>query len=97
MKQEDRVNFRFGEKRNVIIRVASCNRQPFEVFNAKYVLRAGFVVESSGECEIQQTDDSVVLLSVLVQPQAKNTTYTLEFTYEIPPEILKHVVKIGTF
>lgn len=97
MMQEDRVNFRLGEKRNVVIRITGCNRQPFEVTSAKYVLGLGSKIEDSGECNIQQVEDSAVLLSAVIQPQAKNAIYTMEFTYEIPPEILKHVVKIGVF
>lgn len=29
-----------------------------------------------------------------IQPMIKGGSYTLEFTYEIPPEILKHEVRI---
>lgn len=97
MMQGDKVSFRLGEKKRIIIRVTGCNGQPFEITSAKYVLSLGKVVEVSGECDIIQIDDSVVLLSAVIQPQAKNSVYTMEFTYEIPPEILKHVVKVGVY
>ena len=85
----DRVNFEFGEKKYVCISVRSTNRKPFDVTTAKYILRNGDQIEKSGECEISKRDDQETILSALIQPMIKGATYTLEYTYEIPPEILK--------
>ena len=45
--------------------------------------------ENLGTCEIMQKSDTETVLSALIQPMIKGGSYTLEFTYEIPPEILK--------
>ena len=44
--------------------------------------------------KIEQKSDSEVVLSVVIQPQRKGATYTLDFTYEIPPEILITRVRV---
>ena len=93
----DQVRMQLGERRRICISVTSCNRQPFEVTSAKYVLRVGSDTETSGECELEQKSDSEVILSVVIQPQRKNTIYTLEYTYEIPPEILIHDVSVSVY
>ena len=90
----DRVNFELGEKKYVCISVQSTNRKPFDVTTAKYILRNGDQIEKSGECEISKRDDQETILSALIQPMIKGATYTLEYTYEIPPEILKHEVRV---
>lgn len=90
----DRVNFEFGEKKYVCISVRSTNRKPFDVTTAKYILRNGDQIEKSGECEISKRDDQETILSALIQPMIKGATYTLEYTYEIPPEILKYEVRV---
>lgn len=89
------VRFKLGEKKNVTIRVQSCDRREFKIAQAKYVLKKGMEIEESGMCEIVQEKAERVTLTALIQPKAKNTTYTLEFTYEIPPEILKYEIQIG--
>lgn len=89
------VRFRLGEKKYVAIRVQSCDRRTFEVTQAKYILKKGMEIEESGICEIYQDRKDSVQLSALIQPQAKNTQYILEFTYEIPPEILKYAIQVG--
>ena len=38
--------------------------------------------------------DKETILSALIQPMIKGATYILEYTYEIPPEIIKHVVRV---
>lgn len=88
------VRFQLGEKKYVAIRVWSCDKRGFEVVRAKYTLKKGMEIEESGTCEIYQDREDSVQLSALIQPQAKNALYTLEFTYEIPPEILKYVLQI---
>lgn len=88
------VRFKLGEKKYVAIRVQSCDRKAFEITQAKYILKKGIEAEASGICEIYQDREDSVQLSALIQPQAKNAQYTLEFTYEIPPEILKHVIQV---
>lgn len=88
------VRFRLGEKKYVAIRVQSCNKRAFEITNATYTLKKGSETETSGICEIYQERGDSAQLSALIQPQAKNTQYILEFTYEIPPEILKHAIQV---
>lgn len=90
----DRVKFELGEKKYVCIGVQSTNRKPFDVVSAKYVLRNGDQEETKGDCIIEQKNDTVTILSALIQPMIKGATYTLEYTYEIPPEILKYEVKV---
>lgn len=90
----DRVSFELGEKKYVCISVRSTNGKPFDVTSAKYILRNGDQQEESGECDINQKSDTETILSALIQPMIKGATYTLEYTYEIPPEILKHEVRV---
>ena len=90
----DRVRFRLGEKKYVMIEVRSCNNQPFEVTKATYRLRCGLAEEASGDCEISQVDGQTVILMALIQPQAKGAVYELEISYQIPPEILIYPVLI---
>lgn len=91
----ERIRIQLGEKRRICISVTSCNHQAFEVTSAKYALRIGSETDESGECEIEQKSDSEVILSAIIQPKRKGTTYTLEYTYEIPPEILIHNVRVS--
>ena len=91
----DRVVFELGEKKYVCISVQStCPNRPFDVTSAKYVLRNGDQEENKGDCIIEKKSDSETILSTLIQPMIKGGSYTLEYTYEIPPEILKYEVKV---
>ena len=90
----ERVEFKLGEKKRVCIRITSTTGQEFEVTSAKYLLLAG---EDSGVCEINQKSDNEVILTAIVQPQRNNTIYRLEYTYEIPPEILKCDILISVY
>ena len=90
----EKVNFEFGEKKYVCISVRSTCKNPFDVTSAKFILRNGDQTEVSGECEISKRNDLETVLSALIQPAIKGATYTLEFTYDIPPEILKHEVRV---
>ena len=90
----EKAKFELGEKKYVCISVQSTNGQPFDVTSAKYILRNGDQIEKSGECEISKRKDKETILSALIQPMIKGATYTLEYTYEIPPEILKHEVRV---
>lgn len=90
----ERVTFELGEKKYVCISVTSTCGRPFDVASAKYVLMKGKETEASGQCEITKKNDTETVLSALIQPMAKNATYTLEYNYEIPPEILIHEVRV---
>ena len=90
----EKVGFELGEKKYVCISVRSTNGKPFDVTSAKYVLRNGDQEENLGTCEIMQKSDTETVLSALIQPMIKGGSYTLEFTYEIRPEILKHELRI---
>ena len=90
----DRATFELGAKKYVCIIVRSTNRTPFDVTSAKYSLRNGDQIEASGSCEIDKRNDQETVLSALIQPMIKGATYTLEYNYEIPPEILIHEVKV---
>ena len=91
----DKVVFELGEKKYVCISVRStCRNRPFDVISAKYSLRNGDQIEESGSCEIDKRNDQETVLSALIQPMIKGATYTLEYNYEIPPEILIHEVKV---
>ena len=94
MGYTERVTFELGEKKYVCISVRSTCKKPFDVTSAKYILKNGDQKEASGDCEISKRNDQETVLSALVQPMIKGATYTLEYTYEIPPEILIHEVKV---
>ncbi len=90
----ERIDFELGERKYVCISVKSTCKKPFDVTSAKYELKKGDDTEDSGDCEITHKSDTETVLSALIQPMAKGATYILEYTYEIPPEILKTEVKI---
>lgn len=90
----EKVRFILGERKYVCIQVRSLCRQAFEIASAKYVLRLGDRVEDSGECLIASKSDSESILSALISPQVKGASYVLEYTYMIPPEILKHEIRV---
>lgn len=90
----EKAEFWLGEKKYVCISVRSTNKKPFDVTSAKYSLRNGDQIEASGSCEIDKRNDQETVLSALIQPMIKGATYTLEYNYEIPPEILIHEVKV---
>lgn len=90
----EKAYFDLGEKKYVCISVRSTNGKPFDVTSAKYILTNGDQKETAGECEISKRNDQETILSALIQPMIKGATYTLEYTYEIPPEILKHEVRV---
>lgn len=90
----EKAEFWLGEKKYVCISVRSTNKKPFDVTSAKYSLRNGDQIEASGSCEIDKRNDQETVLSALIQPMIKGATYTLEYNYEIPPEILKYEVKV---
>lgn len=94
MGYTERVAFELGEKKYVCISVKSTCKKPFDVTSAKYILKNGDQKEASGDCEISKRNDQETVLSALIQPMIKGATYTLEYTYEIPPEILIHEVKV---
>lgn len=91
---QETVYFELGEKKYVCISVASTCGRPFDVTSAKYTLLKGKDTEASGECEIKKKSDTETILSALIQPMAKSATYTLEYTYEIPPETLMYNVRV---
>lgn len=89
---KDVVTFQLGEKKYVCISVTSPCGRPFDITDAKYVLLKGKETEASGECEIKKNSDTETILSALIQPMAKGASYTLEYTYDIPPEKLMKTV-----
>lgn len=91
---QETVYFELGEKKYVCISVTSICSRPFDVTSAKYVLLKGEETEASGQCEIEKKSDTETILSALIQPMAKSATYTLEYTYEIPPETLMYNVRV---
>lgn len=91
---QETVYFDLGEKKYVCISVTSTCGRPFDITSAKYVLLKGKETETSGQCEIKKKSDTETILSALIQPMAKSATYTLEYTYEIPPETLMHNVRV---
>lgn len=94
MGYAEKVEFELGEKKYVCISVRSTCEKPFDVTSAKYILKNGDQKEASGECKISKRDDQETVLSALIQPMIKGGSYILEYTYEIPPEILKYEVKV---
>lgn len=91
---KDVVSFRIGEKKYVCISVTSPCGRPFDITDAKYVLKKGSDTETSGKCEIKKNSDTETILSALIQPMAKGASYTLEYTYDIPPEQLIKTVSV---
>lgn len=91
---QETVYFELGEKKYVCISVTSPCGRPFDITSAKYALMKGEETEASGQCEIKKKSDTETILSALIQPMAKSATYTLEYTYEIPPETLMYNVRV---
>lgn len=91
----EKITFKLGEKKYIRVEVKNCNGQPFEVTKARYVLRNSNEIEAEGDCLIQ-TGDGAVILEALIQPLIKNTVYTIDITYEIPPEVLIYSALILT-
>ena len=91
---QETVYFELGEKKYVCISVTSPCGRPFDITSAKYALMKGKETEASGQCEIKKKSDTETILSALIQPMAKSATYTLEYTYDIPPETLMYNVRV---
>ncbi len=74
-----------GEDKYVDLEVRSTQPGIVVIPKAEWVLRRNGVteVEQMGTCEVNGT-----FISTLVEPQQIGT-YTLEITYEVPPEIRK--------
>lgn len=87
-------DFILGEKKQVSIIVKSICEKPFEVTDARYFLKVGDEIESSGECFVEQIQNSKSILSALIQPMRKNAIYDLNYSYTIYPEKLLYTVKI---
>lgn len=94
-EMQGRIYKHFKGTRYIVLDVALHTER--EVSNAKYLLLAGEEAEDSGVCEINQKSDNEVILTAIVQPQRNNTIYRLEYTYEIPPEILKCDILISVY
>ena len=60
----------------------------------KRSLKNGSQTESNGSCEIEKRSDTETVLSALIQPMVKGAMYTLEYDYEIPPEIFKYNILV---
>ncbi len=90
---KDIVKFQLGEKKYVCISVTSNCGRPFDITDAKYILKKGDEGEASGKCDIKNNSDTETILSALIQPMAKST-YKLEYTYDIPPEKLMKTVRV---
>lgn len=84
----------FGEKKQARILVESASRSPFEVTNAKFELRHGSEVESSGECTVTKVSDHSYTINVLISPLIKCTVYDLVFKYTIYPENLIYPCRV---
>lgn len=93
---EESVNFKFGERKRVKIKIESICEAPFVITNAKYTLICGDEIEDSGICEIIQTCELSSVLSALVNPLKNKAIYTLRFDYNIDQEHLIHDVLIRT-
>lgn len=84
----------FGEKKQARILVESASRSPFEVTNAKFELRHGSEVESSGECTVTKVSDHSYTINALISPLIKCTVYDLVFKYTIYPENLIYPCRV---
>lgn len=83
-----------GKKKYVCISIKSTCKTPFDVTSATWSLKNGNQTEASGSCEIEKKTDTETVLSALIQPMIKGAMYTLEFDYEIPPEIFRYNILV---
>lgn len=90
-------SFRFGERKIVRILVENTKGKDCRISSANWELLCGDDVESSGECGIEVVDVSTSILSMLLQPQRSNFTYTLYVTYGIGDETYIYTCLVRVF
>lgn len=79
-------SFKLGERKTVRVLVENTKGNDCHISSANWELLCGDDAESSGECGIEVVDVSTSILSMLLQPQRSNFTYTLYVTYIIGDE-----------
>lgn len=94
MASYEHVDFLLGERKEVCISVYNQCREPFDITSATWVLKKGDEIEKQGNCEITHKSEIESILTALIQPMAKRAEYVLEFTYDIPPQILKKNIQV---
>lgn len=82
------INFIRGEDRHVRFRVHSAKGTDMIVESASYELKKYGEVEASGQCEIEK-ENTDVYLDMKLFPQSTGR-YSLEITYRVADETLKH-------
>lgn len=92
----EQCTFHFGEGKKVQINVANILNPDdvFKVTDAKWELKHGDEVESSGDCETIPFNDNSVSVVALIRPMIPDTIYDLVYTYTIEPENFIHTVKV---
>lgn len=88
------VSLKPGEKRNLRVLVENTKGLDCFVSSAKYILRSGNEIESSGECTIQSIDTSASIISMLVSPQRVRATYDLDVEYLIDDETYVYTCQV---
>lgn len=78
-----KIIFDTGEQRHVRLMIHAADNSPFRIKSAVWELLRGNVIESGGDCEI---DDHII--DTFVQAPATKTSYILRITYEINDETL---------
>lgn len=87
--------FEFGEAKRVCIKIQSTCDEPFEVTNAKWVLKTKLgEEESAGDCTVEYICPTCSIVSAFIQPMRPKSNYILEYQYDIHPEHLIHQVSI---
>lgn len=87
--------FEFGETKKVCIKIQSTCDEPFEVTNAKWILKTkNGEEENTGECEVEFINATCSVVSALIRPMRNHANYILEYQYDIHPEHLIHQIGV---
>lgn len=87
--------FKFGEKKYVIISVRSIAKGCIvDIAKASWLLTQGGEEEASGQCLIDQQTDDEVWLKAYINPLKNNCYYDLTFDYSVGEERFLYPVKV---
>jgi hypothetical protein len=83
-----RTYFNLGESRHVKLLIKSANKEAFVIRTAKWELLKKGVLESQGDCSIDEH-----IIDAYISP-LNTGTYKLRFTYEIADETIIEVIEV---
>lgn len=90
-------SFKLGERKPVRVLVENTKGEDCYISAAEWELLCGDEAESSGSCGINMIDTSTSILSMVLEPQRANFTYTLYIKYIIGDETYIYTCLIRVF